>query len=289
MTGSDYRESYVRLQNQLLAREGLTARASDVDLPGISRIHVLEFGAGEPVVFLHGGAGIGAEHLAVAGRLAKRFRVIVPDRPGHGLSGDFNYRRDLLKANVDFVRELLDALGIQRAALVGNSYGGFMALCFALAHPARVSRLVILSFAPGFTRRLPLMMRLMVTPVVGQLLGATVGRPSVKSTQFFFSKLIVAHLDRMPPELVELETLHGKRHRRSTMSLFKEGMTVRGFRPRYVLLSKLPSVRVPTSFLWGERDAFMGVEEARAIAGLVRGARFEVIPGAGHMPSWDEP
>ena len=289
VTGSDYRSSYLRLQDQLLREQGLVARSSDVDLAGIGRVHLLEAGVGEPVVFLHGGGGIGAEHIAVAARLASRFRVILPDRPGHGLSDEFDYRRDLVKANVDFVRALLDALGVQRAALVGNSYGGFMALCSALTHPTRVLRLVHLSFSPCLTRRLPLMMRLTVAPVLGPLLGATVGRPSVRSTRFFFSKLIVAHIERMPAALIELEALHGRRHRHSTASLFKEGFTTRGFRPRYVLLSELPRVRVPTSFLWAEHDAFMTVEEGRPIARLVPGARFDVIPGAGHLPSWDEP
>jgi len=62
-----------------------------------------------------------------------------------------------------------------------------------------------------------------------------------------------------------------------------------GSGPTYVLLSELPALRVPTSFLWAEHDAFMTVAEGRAIAALVRGARFDVIPDAGHLPSWDEP
>ena len=290
-TAAQLADSYQRLQAQLLDRHGVAARSRFCDLKRVpGRIHVLEFGTGDPVVFLHGGAGIGAEHIAVAARLAERFHVIVPDRPGHGLSEEFDYRRiDLRQANIEFVEALLDELGIQRAALVGNSFGGFMALCFALAHPDRVSKLIILSFFPGHDRKLPIMMRLMVTPLLGRLMGSTLGRPSVKNTRRFFSKLIVAHIDRMPEELIELETIHSRMHARSIARLFREGVNPRGFRPRYVIGDELQNVSVPTSFLWGEHDAFKTVVDGRAVSRRVPGSRFDVILGAGHMPSTDQP
>jgi pimeloyl-ACP methyl ester carboxylesterase len=285
-----YTDAYQRLQAKLLDRYGLAATSRVLDLKSIStRVHVLETGTGDPVVFLHGGAGIGAEHIPVVARLT-RFHVILPDRPGHGLSDEFDYRRvDLRQANVEFVTALLDELGIERAALVGNSYGGFMALHFALAHPERVSKLIILSFFPGFDRKLPMMMRVMVTPVLGTLLGMTIARPSLSNTRRFFSSLLVAHIDRMPEELVELETLHARRHQRSIGRLFRAGMTARGFRSRYLLEDELQHVRVPTTFLWGERDQFKTVDEGRAMAGHVPGGRFHVITNAGHMPSTDQP
>jgi pimeloyl-ACP methyl ester carboxylesterase len=52
---------------------------------------------------------------------------------------------------------------------------------------------------------------------------------------------------------------------------------------------QLPNVRVPTTFLWGEHDAFMAPEEGGVAARLVPGGRFEVISGAGHRPSTDQP
>ncbi len=292
MADETYQAEYQRLQAKLLDSHRLVAQSRFLHLEPLgTRVHVLEAGTGDPVVILHGGGGIGAEHIPVMARLAKRFHVIVPDRPGHGLSDEFDYRhRDLRKANVEFVTALLDGLGIQRAALVGNSYGGFMALNFALAHPERVSSLVHLGFSPGLMdRRLHLMLRLMVTPVLGSILGATVGRPTIKNTRKFFGKLIVAHLDRMPDELVELETLHSRRHGRSVVGLFQSALTLRGFRPEYVMRDELPKLRVPVSFAWGERDVWMTVPDAKAAASLVPGATFEIIADAGHMPCTDQP
>jgi pimeloyl-ACP methyl ester carboxylesterase len=129
----------------------------------------------------------------------------------------------------------------------------------------------------------------MVTPVLGRLMGATLGRPSLKNTRRFFSKLIVAHLDRMPDELIELETLHARVHGPSIARLFRAGASLRGFRPRYVIGDELHKLSVPTTFLWGEHDAFMAVEEGSEVSGAVPGSRFEVILDAGHLPSTDQP
>ena len=287
----NYVSKYGRLQAELLHRYGFDAASRFVQLQSIpTRIHLLEGGSGDPVVLLHGGAGIGAEHIDVAARLSKRFRVIVPDRPGHGLSEAFDYKRcDLRQASVEFVGALLDELGLERAALVGNSFGGFMAVCFALAHPERVSKLVILGFFPGIDRKLPIMMRLMVTPVVGTALSLTVGRTSMSNTRRFFAQLIVAHIDRMPEELLELETLHSRRHQGSVSALFRAGINIRGFRSRYVVGDQLSHLKVPTTFLWGELDAFATVEQGRAAAGRVPGGRFVLIPDAGHLASCDQP
>jgi pimeloyl-ACP methyl ester carboxylesterase len=291
MEAGSYAERYQQLEQRLFEHAGLAATSRMVELPSVgTRIHLFEAGQGEPVVFLHGGAGIGAEHIPVVARLARRFRVIVPDRPGHGLSDPFDYKGlDLRRANVDFVAALLDALALPRAALVGNSYGGFMATCFALAQPDRVSKLVILSFCPGIDRALPAPLRLMVTPILGWLLGRTIGRPTLANTRRFFSMMIVANIDRMPEELVELETLHSERHWDGIDGLYRNALTVAGWRPRYLLGGELAQLKVPTAVVWGEKDACGTVAVGKRVAERIPGARFELIPGAGHMPCTDEP
>jgi pimeloyl-ACP methyl ester carboxylesterase len=291
MNDDDYAARYRQLQQRLFEHAGLAGTSRFVELPSVAtRIHLFEAGQGEPVVLLHGGAGIGAEHIPVVARLARRFRVIVPDRPGHGLSDRFDYRGlDLRRANVDFVAALLDVLGLEKSALVGNSYGGFMATCFALAKPERVSKLVILSFCPGIDRDLPVPLRLMVTPLLGWLLGRTIGRPTVANTRRFFSMMLVANIERMPDELVELETMHSERHWDGVDALYRNALTVMGWRPRYLLGEELAGLKVPTAVVWGERDACGSVEVGRGVARRIPGAHFTLIPDAGHMPSTDQP
>lgn len=112
----------------------------------------LERGDGEPVVLLHGsGAGVSAWanwYLAIPA-LAERFRVIAPDVPGFG----YSERKPGLKYDMKFwvahLEAFLDAMGIQQATLVGNSFGGGLSLAFTLRHPERVRRLVLMGTPAG--------------------------------------------------------------------------------------------------------------------------------------------
>lgn len=115
------------------------------------RMHYHEAGAGPAVMFLHG-SGPGASGFSnFKGNfpvLAERgFRALVPDSLGFGHSDkpeDVTYTAEF---HVDAFRRFLDALGVERLSLIGNSHGGAMALAFALAYPERVERLVLM--APG--------------------------------------------------------------------------------------------------------------------------------------------
>jgi 4,5:9,10-diseco-3-hydroxy-5,9,17-trioxoandrosta-1(10),2-diene-4-oate hydrolase len=121
-----------------------------VTLPDGLRLHYLEAGEGEPVVFIHG-SGPGAsghsnfkENYPVFAKFG--YRAIVPDLPGYGRSDkpDTQYTLDFF---VNALTGLLDALDIQSCVLVGNSLGGAIAIKMALDLPKRVSRLVLM--APG--------------------------------------------------------------------------------------------------------------------------------------------
>ncbi|RBP14070.1 4,5:9,10-diseco-3-hydroxy-5,9,17-trioxoandrosta-1(10),2-diene-4-oate hydrolase [Roseiarcus fermentans] len=117
---------------------------------GARELFVVEFGEGPPLVMLHGG-GPGASGLSNFSRnlpaLARRFRLIVPDLPGYGRSTKGLDRKDPFGDLAGAILGLLDALGVARAHVLGNSLGGACALRLALEAPARVDRLVLLG--PG--------------------------------------------------------------------------------------------------------------------------------------------
>ncbi|WP_044871726.1 alpha/beta fold hydrolase [Pseudomonas sp. LFM046] len=121
-----------------------------VTLPDGLRLHYLEAGEGEPVVFIHG-SGPGAsghsnfkQNYPVFANFG--YRAIVPDLPGYGRS-DKPETQYTLEFFVNALTGLLDALDIQRCVLVGNSLGGAIAIKMALDLPQRVSRLILM--APG--------------------------------------------------------------------------------------------------------------------------------------------
>jgi pimeloyl-ACP methyl ester carboxylesterase len=131
--------------NQVPDSEPQPPRRSDLALATGLRLHVAEWGTGSgpPIVFLHGGAHDSSHWAEVCRRLPQRFRCIVPDQRGHGASeraadGDYS-----CEAQTDDLAALLDALAIERCALVGHSMGGLNALRFAGLRPERTRALVL--------------------------------------------------------------------------------------------------------------------------------------------------
>lgn len=122
-----------------------------VTLPNGHRIHYLDQGSGPVVVFLHGSGSGACGHSNFKGNypalVAAGYRVILPDLLGYGYSDkpdDIEYPLSLF---VECVKQTLDAIGVAKATLIGNSLGGAIALGLALEHPQTVEKLVLM--APG--------------------------------------------------------------------------------------------------------------------------------------------
>ncbi|MDP9012425.1 MAG: alpha/beta fold hydrolase, partial [Pseudomonadota bacterium] len=117
------------------------------------KIHYNELGSGYPIIMLHGG-GPGASgwsnYRDNAHFFAQHYRVILPDVPGYGKSDEFDPNiEDVPKAQAESIRLLMDALKIDKAALVGNSMGSVITLNLAVEHPERVSHMVAMGAAAG--------------------------------------------------------------------------------------------------------------------------------------------
>ncbi|MGH3648074.1 MAG: 4,5:9,10-diseco-3-hydroxy-5,9,17-trioxoandrosta-1(10),2-diene-4-oate hydrolase [Micromonosporaceae bacterium] len=130
---------------------GFEATSRRVEVGGFAlHYHVAGPEDGTPLVLLHGG-GPGASAWSNFGRnlpvLASRFRVIAVDQPGFGDSDKPEITGQFFTFSADALRGLLDAIGVERVHLIGNSLGGGTAVRFALRHPERAGRLVLM--APG--------------------------------------------------------------------------------------------------------------------------------------------
>jgi pimeloyl-ACP methyl ester carboxylesterase len=283
-----------QVYERVLAAASVQSRSVEVN--GGGRVHLLERSGAGPVVLLHGTGNSAGFLLPLLSEL-HGVHAMAPDLPGVGLSDPIDLPRDRYRqAAVAWLDRLLDALGLDSTALVGHSGGGLWALWYALAHPDRVKRLVLLAppALPG--TRCPLPIRLVSTPVVGELLSrvAPPNRKSVLRLARFMGEGATI-TDR--PDLVDLLVAVGrdstadraaKAEFRALVSPFAM-LSSSGFRRRAVLRpEELRRVAVPTMVVWGERDPLGGVPVAQGVTKLIPGARLEVLP-TGHGPWLGQP
>jgi pimeloyl-ACP methyl ester carboxylesterase len=146
-------ERYRQAERVLWDHYGLqpTERFVEVDEPA-ARIRVVEVGSGPPLLVVHGTFGSGPAFAALARAMPNR-RLLLIDRPGFGLSTAVGYRADTFgRVIADLERAVLDKLDIDRVDVVGHSIGDVFALRFALHHPERVRRVVLLAPARSCRR-----------------------------------------------------------------------------------------------------------------------------------------
>jgi len=273
-------ERYRRLQTAALKSRKLDYTERDVDVARLRlRAHVIETGRGEPLLLIHGGNGVGAHWVPLMTRLGG-WRMIVPDRPGCGLTDGFLYDGvDMRAHGAAFVEGVLDAFKIEAASIIGNSMGGYFALCFALAHPDRVRKLVLAGGPAGSARAgsgAP-----PADAVEARVKSSRQpGRPGYAG--------VVADPSRIPDDLLELfdARLAIPGDEESWRSILRNthpnGTT-------FSLHSELEGLRTPTLLIWGEQDRIdPPIPAATAIAKRLPNARLELLPDAGHMPWVDK-
>ncbi len=296
-------ERYRRRQDAALADAGIVARSRFVDLrtPPL-RVQVLEAGAGEPLLLIHGGNSVAASWAPLLPRLAPRFHLLMPDRPGCGLTTPFDYRGvSLRRHGVELVGGILDALGEDRVALAGNSMGGFFALAFAIEHPERVSKLVLLGEPAGASGHPSRFHRLTGTRGINALLYATMLRPArdaAAARAGLARGRIVATPGRVPDSLLECfaagAQLPGAVRSWTTMveQAFDPagmGLLARRMTVTHALMPELEKLAAPTLFLWGDRDPFGTPAIGRMLADRMPDARLQVVADAGHLVWLDQP
>jgi pimeloyl-ACP methyl ester carboxylesterase len=286
------RTAYEQALDRLMQHHTLSARRRFLDADGERPIHLLELGEGEPLVCIHGGLSFGASYAALWAGLGGR-RIVAPDRPGHGLSYRVDYARvpDYRRDAADFVLRVVDALGLERVDLLGNSMGGFFSCAFALAHPERVRRLVLLGAPAGIDRWIPPMLRLLGTPGINRVLTRLMGPMDDAKLRDLHGRILMADPSRASAEYFDCglaaDTIEG--HDVAVRTMLESVLTLRGWRERYYLRDAMASLAVPTLFAWGDRDAFAPPSSGRELAARMPDACFELLEDAGHLPWLDQP
>jgi pimeloyl-ACP methyl ester carboxylesterase len=272
-------------------------RSRYVEAAGRRRVHLLEKGSGPPVVLLHGSGDSAGFFLPLLNEL-QRVRALALDRPGMGLSDPIDLPRHRYRDSaVTWLDRVLDVLGLGTVALLGHSGGGMWALWYALAHPDRVERLVLIG-PPGLPNaRCPMPMRLAATPGLGQLLSRLLP-PSPKSVlQFAHHAARERETLGRYPDLVDLMVATHRdpiadRVTTEELRVFVSPfalLSTSGFRRRSrVQPDELRHLAVPTLVIWGENERLGSVAVARAATELIPHARLEVLP-TGHAPWLGQP
>ncbi|WP_447972764.1 alpha/beta fold hydrolase [Nitrospira sp. Kam-Ns4a] len=254
---------------------------------GGHRIAYLDQGEGPAVILIHGhgGAMWHWEHQQAA--LGARHRVVTLDLLGSGLSDkpDLDYTPTEL---LESFRGFMDAVGIQRAALVGNSMGAGLAMAMALTYPERVDRLVLIAGFPDHVREKlasPLFRRAVDSRVPIWLVRLGSWLAGRSTTRRILSE-VVHDQSLLTPLVIE----RSYRNRQDTGFLAPTLKMVRNL-PLWEesFAKRIAEVRHPTLIIWGEQDRLFPPQVGRELQATIRGSRLELVPEAGHMPQWERP
>ncbi|WP_115863136.1 alpha/beta fold hydrolase [Halorussus litoreus] len=270
----------------------LSAESQYADLPDpTDKVHYLTAGEGPPLLLLHGLSTTSASWIPIFDALTDQFTVYAPDRPGRGLSTAVDYRETGFREfGVSYVAELLDALGVEEAAVMGNSLGGFQTLALTLDHSERVTRQCLIGAPAGLTTDLPIFFRILDLPVLGDWLFDYVEEESVEDARRAYRQMNVEDDSAIPdaylrPGVVG-ERLPGQRE--SLRSLMETLGSMWGLNSQFDLSAALPAVETPTRFVWGTEDYFWPPSVGRPMASAMANADFVTLHDHGHTP-WLEP
>ena len=237
-----------------------------------ARIHYLEAGSGPVVILLHGLGGDSSNWALTIAPLAAKFRVIVPDQIGFGRSDKplLNYRVATL---VDFLDGFMKQVGAERASLVGNSLGGFTAAAFALAHPEKVERLVLVD-AAGFRMPNDLDPR-----TLNALNPSTREQAKTILSMIFYNKQFIT--DAAVDMMLTRHVTAG------------DGYTVQRFidsiaHGEDMLDGKLGGIKQPTLIVWGREDQLTPMWMAERFKKEINGSEIVVFDKCGHVPQMEK-
>ncbi|HMD56196.1 MAG TPA: alpha/beta fold hydrolase [Solirubrobacteraceae bacterium] len=246
-------------------------------------------GSGPPVVLIHGMLNSSSHWQRVASALAPDYTVVAPDLIGHGDSaaprGDYS-----LGAHAASIRDLLAAIGIERATIVGHSLGGGVAMQFFYQFPQRVERLALIS-SGGLGRDVSPLLRTAALPGVSALLSLTIRPRMLEGLSGGGRRMrergvgAGVYLQAIARALIPLQSAEA---RHAFLHTLRAVIDVHGQRvsasDRLYLLEALP-----TLILWGERDNTIPIEHGSTAARAIPGSTFATIPRAAHFPHLEEP
>jgi pimeloyl-ACP methyl ester carboxylesterase len=226
------------------------------------RIRLMRGGAGPPLLFLHGGGGVGI-WLPCMAQLAKKFDVIVPEHPGFGAS-DTPPWLDTIGDLANFYLDFIDQLDLSDVHLVGSSLGGWIATDLAVRNATRLASLTLIGAAGIHVKDVP---------QVDSFLSGEEQRIRDLFYDQELAEAVIAGSQR--PELEDAAL-------KNRMTTAKLSWQPRNHDPH--LCKWLHRIKVPTLLVWGDHDRLFPKDYAFAFQRLIPGAKAVIIADCGHLP-----
>ena len=255
---------------------------------GRNRTRVIEAGDGYPLVLLHGTGGHAENYVRNIARLAEQFHVIAPDLLWHGRSATDGFDPEILPALVAHIVDLLDTLGVERAAIEGQSLGGWVAVQLALRHPERVAALILTTIQgyvpdagaiagyeePEWAANLPHDLEMLDAPTF-ELVRRRMSRILADPTRLPDEAVMVRLAHYRSPELCAVQ--------REFVTEYLGGETCR----RHVVTDELASrIAVPTLVYWGDHNRTPPALGKRLARQIPRG-EFHCAADTGHWAQFE--
>ena len=240
------------------------------------RVHYAEQGdrEGEAIIFLHAYVDSWFSYSRVLPLLSAEYHAFVPDQRGHGDSDKPQccYTADDYAADVD---AFMDAVGIEKATLVGDSSGGLIAQRVALDYPPRISRLVLIGSPTTLVNN-------EAVRELGEELLAGLEDPI--APEFVRGFVLGTINDPVPEEFLERAVSQSLKVPAHVWRDYWEGVAL-----TVDDTARLHEIGAPTLILWGEQDALLPREEQEWRAAAIPNATLRVYPKTGHLAHWVRP
>ena len=268
------RRALAHLQRKARRAAGLVRR--ELTLPCGQRCVYLDGGEGEVILLVHGFGGNKDNFCRLAALLTERYRVIVPDLPGFGESDRPAGADYSCTAQAGRLLELLDALGVARCHLAGNSMGGQISLSLAVLAPQRLLSVAVFNSSGLWS----------VTPARAWLEADRRGaNPLLVRSVEDYQALLADSFHRVPEVPAALLRVLAK-ERSEQLALEQQifhAVTEDSIEER------IRGLALPTLVLWGEEDRIISPDAGRRLGELLADARLVLLPQTGHLPMLEAP
>lgn len=260
-------------------KEMYTDKASRfVDIEGTS-VHYKDEGKGPALLLIHGTSSSLHTWDGWTTSLKGKYRIVRMDLPGFGITGPNVSGDYTVESYIAFLDAFTHKLGIKKFNLAGNSLGGLIAWRYALARPEKINKLILVD-AAGYPMRLEVFaIKLGRTPGLNRIVRWCTPRFLVEKS----IKDAYGDTGKVSPELID----------RYWRMLLREGNREAYMREvnakRIDYTAKIKTISVPTLIMWGELDRWIPLEYGRPFQKDIRGSRFILYPGVGHLPMEEIP